>query len=250
MASKTHRSLTRFARPLRIRLFRLFGTSVTPALALLLATTLFALAACGRPAAATSTPPPKATATPAVLFQADWSHGLEGWNASAGWSMVNGAPQSDTSDDRSLTIPFQPKTADYAVEIDLQLVEIPRDGGFYTLNADPTAALSGFRAGIYSLRKPGVARPNGDHPTISTNIDPLDAQDPSGLANSVKDFEPADGVQTYRVVVQGSAALLSVDGRFYTSAASTQSKHLSTGPLHFKCGGVALRITGLRILSL
>ena len=218
----------------------------------LVAVILLAVAACGGATTAAIPPPtrtPVATATPALLYQADWSKGLAGWHATAGWSIASGALQSDTGDKRSVTIPYQPSTSNYTVEFDLQVVDIPRDGGYYMLTAAPSASLSGYSAGIYSLRQPGVPRPNGDHPTISTLIVPQDAQDASTIANSVKDFEPGDSVRTYRVMVQANAALLYVDGRFYTSAESTQSPHLATGPLDIICGGVSIRITGLRIFS-
>lgn len=216
----------------------------------LLAAMLFALAACGG-AATTPTPtrPPAATATPPLLYQADWSKGLAGWNATTGWSIVNGALQSDTGDARSVTVPYQPSTGDYTVEFDLQVVNIPRDGGYYSLNVAPEASLSGYRTGIFGLRQPGMPRPNGDHPTIFTYIEPQDAQDPSAIASSVLDFEPGDGTRTYRAEIRGNAALLYVDGRFYTSAESTQSPHLATGPLNIICGGASIRVTGLRIYS-
>lgn len=224
-------------------------TSFAGALAAII---LLALAACGSASTAatpTSTRTPAATATPTLLYQADWSKGLSGWNATAGWSIVDGALQSDTGDARSVTVPYQPPTQDYTVEIDLQVVNIPHDGGYYSLNVAPSASLSGYRTGIFGLRQPGVPRPNGDHPTIFTYIEPQDAQDPSSIASSVLDFEPGDGVRAYRVIVQGNAALLYVDGRFFTSAESTQSKHLATGPLNLICGGVSIRVTGLRIYS-
>jgi hypothetical protein len=223
------------------------------ALAPLAVLLLLALAACAggttTARAPTPTPPLAATATPALLYQADWSRGLAGWNASAGWSIVNGAPQSDTGNGRSLTIPYQPSTPDYTVEFDLQILAIPQDGGFYSLNVAPTTSLSGYRTGVFSLRKLGVTRPNGDHPTIFTSIEPEDAMDPNTVANSVKDFEPGDSTRTYRVEVAGSAALLYADGRFFTSAASTVSPHLAPGPLVLQCGGVAVRVTGIRVYS-
>lgn len=218
----------------------------------LLATLLLAACAGGSTTVAhapTPTPPPAATATPALLYQADWSHGLAGWNASAGWSIVNGAAQSDTGTSRALTIPYQPTTPDYTVEFDLQVLAIPSDGGYYGLSAAPSASASGYGAGVYSLRAPGVPRPNGDHPTIFTVIEPQDAQDPSTIANSVKDFEPGDAVRTYRVEVSGNAALLYVDGHFFTSAQSIATAHLSAGPLSITCGTVAIRLVAVRIYA-
>lgn len=210
------------------------------------------LAACGSTIAAgpTATPQPKATATPAVLFQADWSHGLSGWNATPGWSIVNGALQSDTGDPRSLTLPYQPTGPNYAVEFTLQIVDIPRSAGYFSLDGEPTSSLSGYRAGVFNLLVPGITYPNSVHPTITTTINPADAQDPASLTSSVHDFEPGDSAHDYRVVVEGSSALLYVDGRRTTSSSSIQSAHLSTGPLRFSCQWVEIRITSMRIMSL
>lgn len=237
---------TRGCAPSTRRASRAPGVAVLPLLGVLL------FAACaGQSTASAPTPtrPPAPTATPALLYQSDWSHGLTGWNATAGWSIVNGAPQSDTGATRALTIPYQPSTANYTVEFDLQVLAIPHDGGYYALRVPPSASASGYGAGVYSLRAPGESRPNGDHPTIFTLIDPQDAQDPATVANSVKDFEPGDAIRTYRVEVTGNAALLSVDGRFFTSAATTATPHLASGPLSITCGTVSVRLVAVRVYA-
>src|SRR5260370_26400024 len=96
-----------------------------------------ALAGCGavtRPSThlippATATP--QATATPVVLYQADFSQELANWNPSPGWTIVNGALQSDGGDKRSVTIPYQPASHDYAVEFRLRVVSVPVDAGYF-----------------------------------------------------------------------------------------------------------------------
>ena len=74
-------------------------------------------------------------------------------------------------------------------------------------------------------------------------------QEKLSAGRTIPDFEPGDTTRTYRVDIQGSAALLSVDGRFFTSAESTQSPHLAPGPLAIVVGSVAVRIAGLRVYS-
>jgi len=209
-------------------------------------------AACGSTTAAipTATLRSQATATPTVLFQADWSRGLGGWNATPGWSIVNGALRSDTGDARSVTLPYQPSTPDYAVEFTLQILDIPRDAGYFSFDSEPSATQSGYHAGVFNLLVPGITYQNSVHPTITATINPGDAQDPASLTSSVHDFEPGDRAHDYRIVVQGTSARLYVDGRLATSAATIQSAHLSTGPLRFKCGWVSVLVTSLRIVAL
>src|SRR5437763_1487430 len=73
-----------------------------------------------------------------LLYQADWSHGLAGWQASEGWKVMNGALQSNGGSKLSITIPYEPTVPNYAIEFRLQIVNVPENGGFLTLSADPT----------------------------------------------------------------------------------------------------------------
>jgi hypothetical protein len=219
--------------------------------ALLLACGGLSLAACGGPSGAaptpTTTPQPTAaaTATPAVLYQADWSRGLAGWNATPGWSIMDGALQSDTGDNRSVTIPYQPAASNYAVEFQLQIVTIPQTGGYFVLSADQAPGRAGYFAGVHSLR--AGAQQYADHPNISIYTDPLDDEDPNAASLAVHDYEPGSASRTYRVAVTGSAAVFTVDGHTWSTAVSTQTPQLSSGPLHLTCSGVAIRISAVRI---
>src|SRR5689334_10044113 len=61
-----------------------------------------------------------------VLYQADWSNGMDGWSGSGGWKTVGGMLVNDgTNDDPSLWIPapYEPGSiTDYAIEAEIQLV--------------------------------------------------------------------------------------------------------------------------------
>ena len=118
------------------------------ALALALAMSC-ALAACGSSGASatpTATPAPSPTAAtptappaPRVLFQADWTHGLAGWQATTGWSVSDGALVSDTGMDRAFTIPYRPAGPEYTIEFQLQITSVPVDGdGKFFLTAPAT----------------------------------------------------------------------------------------------------------------
>jgi hypothetical protein len=206
--------------------------------ALLLLSASTSLASCGGSSSVTTTPTlttPTLTATPAVLYQADWSRGLTGWNASAGWTVVDGVLQSDVGSERSVTIPYQPVGPDYIVEFQLQVVSVPVTGGYYDLYAPPTPDANGYESGVYALQAPGP-RPANVNPTSHATIDPPDAQDPLASRNSLKDFNHGTGWRTYRVEVRGPRVSLIIDGRPNTQGSSAQTAHLSTGPLHlFEC---------------
>lgn len=231
-----------------------------PALASLGALALVALlalfAACAPAAGSagpTASPTAQGTSTPLpppqLLYQADWSQGLTAWQPTDGWTLVNGAPRSDTGADRSLTVPYLPALSGYKVEFTIQILDIPRTGGQFSLQTAASGHDAGLNVGVFGLRA-GSFRPNGDHPTIYSYLNPLDAQDPTTTAGDVHDFEPGSGPRTYQATVQGNAVSLAVDGHFFGSAASTTSAQLAHTPLQIICSGVALRVVALRIFSL
>lgn len=225
-----------------------------PALAVALGIVSLVLAACGGPASVTAPPtatvyrPPTATPTPSVVYQADWSRGLAGWQATPGWTVSGGTLVSDTGDKRTLTIPYTPTSANYIVEMRIQIVSIPSTGGQIFLHGLPAPGADGYLLGIFGLRAPGP-HPFADHPTITAYIDPQDDQDPNFIATSVHDYEPGSLARTYQFIVSGSAALIAVDGHNFSWADSTVTNRLTTAPLVIMCSGVSLRISNLRILE-
>lgn len=226
-------------------------TPILASVALVLLATLL-VAACGSASVTvrpTPTHAPQPTATPTVLFQADWSHGLAGWQATSGWSVANGALQNSLGAERSFTIPYQPPVAAFAIEVDLQIVN-PTKGGYFIIDVPAGQDGDGFQTGVTGLRAPGGVRPNGDHPTIRTLITPLYDQDTTVNIRSQTDYEPGDQVRAYRINVDAKAIQMYVDGRFYVSGDSTRGPHLASGPLVFRVAGALINVTGLRILAL
>jgi hypothetical protein len=222
-----------------------------PALVLTAVVLLMALPAC----APTGSVPPKATATatatsaPVVLYQANWSHGLGDWQATPGWTVVDGALQSDTGQDRAITIPYQPATPNYTVEYQIQILNILVTGGYYQLAALPQPGRNGYVASINGLRALGSPFQSGDHPHLQTWIDPMDAEGLAMIGANSHDFDPGTALRTYRVTVQGPLMQFYVDGLDASNADSSATSTLANGPLRFMCGLVSLRISNLRILS-
>ena len=83
-------------------------------------------AASPTPAAPTATPQAKVTTLPTgtVLYNANWSHGLSGWQGTRGWKVVNGQLEADSSGPNILAIPYRPTVSDYAIEVRLRVVRL------------------------------------------------------------------------------------------------------------------------------
>lgn len=196
------------------------------------------------------TSPPKTSVAPGtVLYQANWSQGLDGWKVGNGWSVIQGVLQGNCGDGgTSLTAPYMPEVTNYAVEARIQVVHLlHKNGGFYSIFANQVAGKDGYQGGVSDLKGPGP-RPNGSNAQLQIYIEPT-----SHMARG--SFQPSDndpGTQwhTYRVDVQGSTATLEVNGQPVHSATSIQTDSLSNGPLGVSCGSAVLRISSFRILAL
>jgi Domain of Unknown Function (DUF1080) len=223
---------------------------------------LFSLGACSAGTSSTSVPPqttiPAArhsspTPTPlqagTVLYQADWSHGLTGWPGAQGWKVVQGQLESDSSSSATFTIPYHLFVSDYAIEIRLEIVRLlsQNGGSSFTIFATKSPGKDGYQAGVSNLLGSGP-HPMAAHPQSQVFLDPYDDTSPgTGLPNA---YYPRAGWHTYRVEVQGSEAILLVDGQQISSASSQQTGVLSNGPLGLSSQLVVLRVSNVRILTL
>ncbi len=89
--------------------------------------------------------PPQATATPRVLYQANWSQGADGWKLPAGATIADGHLELESSETLSLEIPYVPTARNYAVEMDYLLQATMKGGRF------GVTARSGIGDQLYSL---------------------------------------------------------------------------------------------------
>jgi hypothetical protein len=183
-----------------------------------------------------------------VRFTADWSKGLSGWQATPGWTVTNGALESSDADGLSLTIPYQPTAHTYTVEMDLQVLSVARDGGFFIFDVPTANGADGYTAGLTHLLLPGPQR-FGAHPVIRTTINPLDDQNTNTSERAQTDFEPGGGVRTYQIKVDSPIVSIYVDDRFWVLAGATNNKLIATGPLVLEVSGAKVRISGMRVLE-
>lgn len=204
------------------------------------------------PSATTVPATPLATATPAgppagtVLYQSDWTKGLSQWKATKGWQVHSGYLETDYSDNISLTVPYTTKLLNYAVEFRLQIVSIPKNGGYFMFWADQTATESGFHGDVLGLLAPGD-HPASTHPLVEVLIEPDAAM---GAPVVLHDYEGGSNYHTYRLEVYGPRVVFLVDGVSVSRASTTQTATLSHVPMRLMCGLAKFRLSDVRVLAL
>ena len=183
-----------------------------------------------------------------VLYQANWSHGLAGWQNVHGLKDVQGQLVNDTGGLVTFTLPYTPTVANYALEIRLQIVRLlHRDGGYFSLSAPQLPGKDGYATGVSALEG-AEPRPNGAHPSAQISLDPaFHANEGSGRPI---DYEPHFVWHTYRIEVQENEVSLLSDGSPLVDVSSDQTDTLSNGPITFESDQVFLHISSLRVLTL
>lgn len=213
------------------------------------------LTACSAPAStpasqasATTTPTPAGPAKNTVLFAANWAQtGLTDWKATRGWKVVKGELQTDLSDEISITAPYMPTVPNYAVEFQVQIVSVPRNGGYFFLSVDQAPNKDGLHADILNLLAPGQ-HGYATHPLSEVLIDPEESM--GSVLTQVRDYEPGPEMRTYRIEVQGNQVDFFIDSNRVSRAASTKTKNLSSGPIRLNAGNAILRVGSFRIIAL
>jgi hypothetical protein len=140
------------------------------------------------------------------LYIADWSRGLRGWPATAGWSASDKLLLNDGSDfgdanwigdlwnSHWVAVPYAPETelTDYAVEAEIRILDRPECGSFGLVIRD------GYQAGAHLCSEYGI-------PIVA-----IRSSTPDLLV--VAPFDPRPGWHTYRVEAHGSLLRMLVDG--------------------------------------
>lgn len=197
---------------------------------------------------ATSAPTP-ITPTPVVVYRADWSKGLSGWQASPGWSIKDGALQSDIGDNRTVTVPYLPATGNYAIEYSMRVVD-PRDGGECDVAVPHAASADGYTLRLWNLLARGHVQ-FALHPQFGITLDPVGkvGEDPENYG-AWGDYEPGPSARVYRLEVRGPTVSLTIDGKRYQSVASAYTATLARGPAIFTCSLASIRIDSITISAL
>ncbi len=186
--------------------------------------------------------PPPAGRTPSpgsggrVLYQADWSHGLNGWSG-VGWNSVGGLLVADGSGGNTpIFAPYRPRTANYAVEAQLR-VDLYAGG------------CSLFRL-VARLTQKGGYGPSGLGCGDPVRIDAIDG---SGLginiiASASNSPSPDNAWHTWRVEVKYNRITFSYDGTVLVS--TTDNRFLDPGRVGLLASGDQISVRSFRVIAL
>jgi hypothetical protein len=167
-----------------------------------------------------------------VLYQADWSGGLNGWPDNNGWKSFNGQYLNDgTCGGQVTAAPLSLSgVSDYAVEVDIQVIR-GKAGYRFSIFARDGAYLANIWDDIVY----------GDHAELASK---------DGYLKDVR-FNPGEAKHTYRLEVKGNSVRYLIDKNVMDEA--TDNKYLDSGKngqVGLVCNGVQLVVTGFRVIKL
>jgi hypothetical protein len=144
-----------------------------------------------------------------VLYQADWSHGNDGWKLPAGAKIIDGHLEIESSAALALQIPYVATTPNYAVEMDYLLQATMKGGrfGVTSRNAAGTLLYSVFmQCTPEAPIPPGTWNPsNGACPGVALELTPGGTY-PEGFWTT--DYAIGTGAQTFRVDARGNTVAM------------------------------------------
>jgi hypothetical protein len=179
--------------------------------------------------------------TEAVVCQSSSTDNWGGWHLRSGWKLLNGVLLNDGSNGGyngrpTLVAPAscQPKTADYAVEAKIQVVQ---SGDNY----------SGFGINVRGIPS------STDEPGYSTYIDPSST---GGAEISVvggdviksAPFNPGTGFHVYRAEVKGNTITFLIDGSVVLSV--VDNRFISAGEVGLWCANAQIELSSFKLVKL
>jgi hypothetical protein len=182
-----------------------------------------------------------------VLYQADWSHGLDGWQTAPGWQLHDGFLQTNGAAKLVITAPYHIPVSDYAVEARIQIMSVAPAGGYLGIKAEKAPGRDGYVANVLNLLKAGNY-PNGLHPQAQVYLDPMKSME-RGTFETI-DYDPKLQWHTYRVEIRGAWVRFFIDNVAISDATSISTDHLSNGPIAIDGSLAVLRVSSFSISAL
>jgi hypothetical protein len=192
----------------------------------------------------TATLMPTKTPTPLSLYHADWSQGIGGWKGGSQWSVSSGGILASNGSSKIvdyLKAPFQPKTANYAVEAQIQFVKETSTSdnayfGIFVRSIIP--GKQGYDGYLFS----GDSSDNGD-----AKIRIADEPNSSRVLGFVQ--YPLDtSWHTYRVEVQGNTITFFIDNQNVVQV--TNNQFTSPGLIGLLDGTCQINVRSFTVFSL
>lgn len=148
----------------------------------------------------TSTPT-SFTTTANLLYQADWSQGLNSWHGGSQWSVNNGMLMSngETQGKYYIVAPYQPTVSNYAIEAQIQFLQ-------NTSFPDPKVF------GLFVRSGPNEDERGYDGYVFGGDAKIRIAHDPNSLILGATPYTLDTGLHIYRLEVKDSTITLLIDG--------------------------------------
>jgi len=171
--------------------------------------------------------PTTTTGAGAILYQADWSSGMNGWIGGPQWKVVSNMLVNDGSGDGFIVAPYAATTSDYAIEVEVQVL---RGDNFllYLRQPDNRGTDVGYSLQFY------------DGQTL------LNSAAVSHLA--IRAFSFGTGWHTYRLEAQANSVRALVDGTPWLS--STDNRYLDGRYVALRDAGAQINVRSFRIMAL
>lgn len=167
---------------------------------------------------------------PNILYQANWSSGMNGWSG-PGWKSVAGMLVSDGSNGAPILAPYQPTTPNYAIEVEARADSGCSNGSYFTMVARDA------QSGFYSAEVCGGG---------------IYAVDASGNSNQIATLnnppDPGHGWHTYRLEVKDNRVTLLYDGSALASA--TDNRYLDAGQVGLQASGMQVSVRSFKVIAL
>jgi len=176
-----------------------------------------------------------------VLCQSGSTDNWSGWHLTSGWKRLNGMLLNDGSNGgyngrSTLVAPAscQPKTMDYAVEANIQVVQF-------------TGNYSGFGINMREVQS------SSNEQAYSAYIDPTSAGGAGisvvgGDALKNASFNPGTDFHVYRAEVRGNTITFLIDGAAVLSV--VDNRYISTGRVGLWCSNTQIELSSFKVVTL
>ncbi|MGO8946680.1 MAG: hypothetical protein ACLQUY_03240 [Ktedonobacterales bacterium] len=189
------------------------------------------------PAPTTTSTGNQATPKPEVVYQADWTHGANGWTMPAHWHLVDGYVENDGGGTEPLMVPYYVTSPDYTIEADLTVQNVPNTQG------SPAYGIEGLNGG-------GQLQFIGDIDSIQTKIHHgfselyLTHAEPGGQPISTQDAAITYATLTFAVQVQRDNVGFCIDANCLSNLNSTTP----LWPMHIAIEDLGVQMTLTRLV--
>lgn len=189
----------------------------------------------------TSTPIPASPQPGTLLYQANWSNGLNGWIGSPDWKSEGGMLVSDgtyqgthgSQESPTIEPPYQVnETPDYAVEVRIQQ-QLGGPGCFDAVNIRGSAASDGIQGYRLAIGCYGGATIYAAHGSSLTQI-------------AHEDFDPGNTWHIYRLEAKGTTISAFIDGIQVFGV--SDATYLSGGIIGIKSQGTQINVSSFKVI--